>query len=547
MQWAVCDREHRHFIPIADATVLRLTHALLWATHTLCPEGERDLAPYDDARLLEKIADIFVKDPLSLAAVLHRLPQPGGVATVEDDPRVVLGRSMLRGVQTFLADDREGFPLKLAPVGKAIIAKVEKPQLLAKVREIFLAQQLSHLYAQTRTSRGWRLVPFAVVLVVQRRFFADGNSLDFVTALSNLLGPNGRHSLQAALEVVEIVHGWLDRERNRSLRGLLSELPSPAAPRQAADTAESEEPREIAKFWGFPAAADGTSSASAGIQWEEAWLSAVQRANRLTHRWRRREVGCRQLYELALGVAKKTVTLKTHFAELLEKAKLDALAEFAAGAGHEINNPLAVISGHAQLLLRQTVNPEQQRMLATIVAQAQRAHEMIADARLFARPPNPVFSPVNYHQLLQTVVEEWTPQARLRHIRLELRTEEEPPGVFEALADRSQLLTALGAVVKNALEAAPENSVVVLSLDGGIDEVVISVTDHGPGIDAAVRAHLFDPFFSGRQAGRGLGLGLSKAWRIVTLHGGRIDVESAVGKATTFRICLPRRPPGSDT
>ncbi|MGQ9505892.1 MAG: sensor histidine kinase [Thermogutta sp.] len=547
MQWAVCDREHRHFIPIADATVLRLTHALLWATHTLCPEGERDLAPYDDARLLEKIADIFVKDPLSLAAVLHRLPQPGGVATVEDDPRVVLGRSMLRGVQTFLADDREGFPLKLAPVGKAIIAKVEKPQLLAKVREIFLAQQLSHLYAQTHTSRGWRLVPFAVVLVVQRRFFADGNSLDFVTALSNLLGPNGRHSLQAALEVVEIVHGWLDRERNRSLRGLLSELPSPAAPRQAADTAESEEPREIAKFWGFPAAADGTSSASAGIQWEEAWLSAVQRANRLTHRWRRREVGCRQLYELALGVAKKTATLKTHFAELLEKAKLDALAEFAAGAGHEINNPLAVISGHAQLLLRQTVNPEQQRMLATIVAQAQRAHEMIADARLFARPPNPVFSPVNYHQLLQTVVEEWTPQARLRHIRLELRTEEEPPGVFEALADRSQLLTALGAVVKNALEAAPENSVVVLSLDGGIDEVVISVTDHGPGIDAAVRAHLFDPFFSGRQAGRGLGLGLSKAWRIVTLHGGRIDVESAVGKATTFRICLPRRPPGSDT
>lgn len=546
MQWAVCDREHRHFLPIADATVLQLTHALLWATDSLCPEAGNELVP-NVVRFLGKIADIFARDPLGLAAVLHRLPQPDGVAAVEGDPRVVLGRSILRGVQTFLADDQEGFPLELASRSENSIALGGKAKILENVREVFLAQQLSRLYAQTHKSRGLRLIPFAVVLVVQRRFFADGDSVDFVAALSDLSGPNARPALKAALEVVEIVHGWMDRERNRILPGLLFALAVPEATRQPADTEESAEAKETAQFWGFPTTADSSPPAPHDIRLKEAWWSAIRRAYRLARRWQRREVGCRQLWELALRVAKETARLKTRFAESLEIAKLDALAEFAAGAGHEINNPLAVISGHAQLLLRQTVNPEHQRMLATIVAQAQRAHEMIADARLFARPPKPVFSPVNYHELLRTVITEWTPQARLRLIRLELRTEGESPGFFEALADRSQLLTALGAVVKNALEAAPENSDVVIRIKAGADDVVISVTDHGPGIDAAVRAHLFDPFFSGRQAGRGLGLGLSKAWRIVTLHGGRIDVESAVGKATTFRICLPRRPPGSET
>jgi signal transduction histidine kinase len=70
--------------------------------------------------------------------------------------------------------------------------------------------------------------------------------------------------------------------------------------------------------------------------------------------------------------------------------------------------------------------------------------------------------------------------------------------------------------------------------------VEILVSDTGPGIPLEARGHLFDPYFSGREAGRGLGLGLSKTWRIVNEHGGRIDAESRAKQGTTFTIQLPR-------
>jgi len=68
---------------------------------------------------------------------------------------------------------------------------------------------------------------------------------------------------------------------------------------------------------------------------------------------------------------------------------------------------------------------------------------------------------------------------------------------------------------------------------------ILAVADTGPGIPADVRPNIFDPFFCGREAGRGLGLGLSKAWRIIDLHGGRIEVDSEAGSGATFRVILP--------
>jgi signal transduction histidine kinase len=82
---------------------------------------------------------------------------------------------------------------------------------------------------------------------------------------------------------------------------------------------------------------------------------------------------------------------------------------------------------------------------------------------------------------------------------------------------------------------------VEISLRGLPGEVEIRVADNGPGILPEHRRHLFDPFYSSRQAGRGLGFGLSKCWRIVTNHGGRIEVQSEPGQGATFTIRLPWR------
>ena len=123
-----------------------------------------------------------------------------------------------------------------------------------------------------------------------------------------------------------------------------------------------------------------------------------------------------------------------------------------------------------------------------------------------------------------------------------------------AAVDATQLAMALRAIVVNALQALGAGGEIEVAVDrqqGEREDVAhraqIRVRDTGPGIPAEVRRHLFDPYFSGREAGRGLGLGLAKCWRVVTLHGGRVDVNSQVGQGTQFTISLPLEQPGVET
>jgi signal transduction histidine kinase len=224
----------------------------------------------------------------------------------------------------------------------------------------------------------------------------------------------------------------------------------------------------------------------------------------------------------------------------LEEAKLAALAEFAAGAGHEINNPLAVICGRVELLLRQETHPERRRDLATIHAQARRVYEMIADLMLFARPPRPVLATLDLTALAEELRSELAPRCQERGIGLRTAIESQP---IEILGDRSQLLVALRAVCDNALEAlGPGGWIEIASRSQSARSArtaCIEIRDNGPGFDELVRRHLFDPFFSGRTAGRGLGMGLAKCWRIVRLHDGSIEAESPPEGGATFAITLP--------
>ncbi len=91
------------------------------------------------------------------------------------------------------------------------------------------------------------------------------------------------------------------------------------------------------------------------------------------------------------------------------------------------------------------------------------------------------------------------------------------------------------------MEAIGYEGRIEIDVRGHERHVEIRVNDDGPGISAEQRRHLFDPYYAGRQAGRGLGLGLSKCWRIVTNHGGRIDVNSSPGQGTRFTITLPHK------
>jgi signal transduction histidine kinase len=224
--------------------------------------------------------------------------------------------------------------------------------------------------------------------------------------------------------------------------------------------------------------------------------------------------------------------------ERFEQAKLDAMKELAYGASHEINNPLANISARAQSLLRDERDPERRRTLEAIHLQALRAHEMISDLMLFARPPRLERRPLDLAELVRQVAGGVAAECECRGIELNIVIDGQPPPIE---GDATQFAVAIKALIANSINALGRDGSIRLAISGSLGGgVQLQVADNGPGIPPEVRPHIFDPFYSGREAGRGLGFGLSKAWRIITLHGGNIEVDVTPAGGAAFTITLPQ-------
>lgn len=232
--------------------------------------------------------------------------------------------------------------------------------------------------------------------------------------------------------------------------------------------------------------------------------------------------------------------------ELLRSRALSMIAEMAAGAGHELNGPLTVISGRAQLLAAQLKDPEARRVLQTISDKAHECSGIVTELMDFARPRAARLAALDLRALLAEVRDEALRRSGLApsRLRLEIAPEDAPVMVD---GDREQLACVFRELLNNALDA-------IASGDGSIvlrcrhtmdaDTLQVLVEDAGCGMTPTVLQRAFDPFFSHRTAGRGRGLGLPRAYRIVEAHGGRIWLESRPGEGTTAHVVL-RRPAAS--
>ena len=209
------------------------------------------------------------------------------------------------------------------------------------------------------------------------------------------------------------------------------------------------------------------------------------------------------------------------FASQLQHQKMLAVKNFAYGAGHEINNPLANISSRAQRLVSEEKDPERRRILATIETQAHRASAMIADLMLFAVPPDIKLVPNNVQEMISKVVEEMAEYTDPKGLIVEVASQ----GDVLIQADRSACMEMFKAVIQNSIDAM-EVGKIKISWEVNNDALVVVIEDDGPGIPEDQVPIVFDPFFSGREAGRGIGFGLTKAWRIMQLHHGDIQVEN---------------------
>jgi signal transduction histidine kinase len=231
-----------------------------------------------------------------------------------------------------------------------------------------------------------------------------------------------------------------------------------------------------------------------------------------------------------------TTELVDLYSEQIEVAKLSAVAELAAGASHEINNPLAVISGQSQYLLKQESDEKRREALRSIVRQTQRIHSVLAELMLFARPPEPRPEWLDFGRLVREASVDLVPLAAERRVDVQM-------GHYAASlwveVDPKQMRIALAALVRNGIEAAPAGGWVRMTMTLRPDRVEVAVDDNGPGPDERSREHLFDPFYSGRAAGRGRGLGLPAAWRLARENGGEVRYVPVPGGPTRFVLSLP--------
>jgi len=246
--------------------------------------------------------------------------------------------------------------------------------------------------------------------------------------------------------------------------------------------------------------------------------------------------GARRLGE---QLADANVALAEAQDRLLRSESMARLGEMAAGAAHEMNNPLAVISGRSQLLAQSlAAGSPDQRTAQTIVEQAHRLSDLITSLRLYADPPKADRRAVDIAALLDDAVKRVNKQvSKNMHSPINLQMRKDVPVVQ---VDADQLRQIVCDLLLNALQAVPKTGVHVSGrIDSARKSLVIQIADDGHGMDEHTLAHAMDPFFSNRPAGRSVGMGLPRAQQYAAAHGGRIELRSTQGEGTLATVILP--------
>ena len=223
---------------------------------------------------------------------------------------------------------------------------------------------------------------------------------------------------------------------------------------------------------------------------------------------------------------------------LRRKERLAALGEMSAGIAHGIRNPLGIISSSAQLLGGQFPEPATgvRQLLDIIQEETTRLNGLISDFLTFGRPARPALRRLDMGAEARKAVEHVEGMAREKAIRLVGELPETP---LPVLADADMLQQVLLNLLLNALEASRPGGTVTLRLYPAGGGLCLEVHDRGCGIPPENLSKIFNPFFTTRE--KGTGLGLANAHRIVEMHGGSLTVSSSPEAGTTFRLSLPRQ------
>jgi signal transduction histidine kinase len=226
--------------------------------------------------------------------------------------------------------------------------------------------------------------------------------------------------------------------------------------------------------------------------------------------------------------------------QLAHTEKMAAVGTLAAGVAHEVNNPLAGVLASIENMVD---NPDDQEMrdryLRLIADGLKRIERTVANLLNFARPREILLEPTSINHNLRHVVELVGYQLRAHGVEVKIDFDTNP-AVVEA--DHFQMEQLFLNLVLNALDAMRNGGTLYLRTRVRGGKVIAEVRDTGHGIPAEIRDRIFDPFFTTREVGEGTGLGLAVSGSIVAAHGGKIELETTVGRGTTFRVIMAAMP-----
>ena len=238
-----------------------------------------------------------------------------------------------------------------------------------------------------------------------------------------------------------------------------------------------------------------------------------------------------------LGIARDMTDTKKLEQQIRNSEKLASVGKLAAGVAHEINNPLGGILNCLYNMRKGTLSPSrQEEYLVSMEDGLRRVQKIVRQLLDFSQQHNPELALGDINQVINRVLL-LTEHLFVPHqIRLETALESEMP---EIMIDRHMMEQVLMNLILNAIQAMRTGGVLSIRTRVEGASCLVHIRDSGCGISASVLPRIFDPFFTTKNEGEGTGLGLSVSLGIVERHGGKILVESEVGKGTTFTVSIP--------